>query len=170
MEVKSFGYLSVFLLRSLLMNTKSNDLVSNRRATHDYEILETFEAGIVLLGTEIKSLRDNGGTLQEAYVKVIDSEIWLIGASIAPYRYGNIHNHEDKRDRKLLMHKREIGRLKAAVQEKGLTLIPLAFYLKDGRVKTKIAIAKGKKNVDKRATIKERDEKRYMDKAMKNFS
>lgn len=151
------------------MNSKQNDLVSNRRATHDYEILETFEAGIVLLGTEIKSLRDNGGSLQEAYIKVIRGEIWLIGASIAPYRFGNIYNHEDKRDRKLLMHKREIARLKASVQEKGLTLVPLGLYLKDGRVKTKLAIAKGKKTFDKRATIKERDEKRYMDKAMKNI-
>lgn len=151
------------------MNTKNTDLVSNRRASHDFEILETFEAGIVLLGTEIKSLRDNGGSLQEAYVKVISQEIWLVGASIAPYRYGNIYNHEERRERKLLMHKREISRLKASVQEKGLTLIPLGLYLKNGRVKVKIAIAKGKKNVDKRASIKERDEKRYMDKAIKNF-
>lgn len=123
----------------------------------------------MLQGTEIKSLRDNGGSLQEAYVKVINNELWLIGATIAPYRYGNIYNHLDKRDRKLLMHKREITRMKTAVQEKGLTLIPLGLYLKDGRVKTKIAIAKGKKSVDKRATIKERDEKRRMDKAMKNL-
>ncbi len=146
----------------------SNDLVSNRRGAYDYEILETFEAGIVLQGTEIKSLRDNGGSLQEAYVKVINRELWLIGCSIAPYRYGNIHNHEDKRDRKLLMHKREIARLKEATQEKGLTIIPLAFYLKEGRVKVKIACAKGKKNIDKRATIKERDEKRRMSKVMKD--
>lgn len=152
------------------MNKKSNDLVSNRRATHDYEILETFEAGIVLKGTEIKSLRNNGGSLQEAYVKVIKNEIWLIGSSISPYRFGNIYNHEDKRERKLLMHKREIDRLHTAVQQKGLTLIPLALYLKEGRVKVKIAIAKGQKNVDKRAAVKERDEKRYMDKAIKLFS
>lgn len=151
------------------MNTNSKDLVSNRRATHDYEILETFEAGIVLRGTEIKSLRDNGGSLQEAYVKVISNEIWLIGASISPYRFGNIYNHEERRERKLLMHKREIGRLKGSVQEKGLTLIPLGMYLKAGRVKVKIAIAKGKKTVDKRSAIKERDEKRRMDKVMKNY-
>lgn len=151
------------------MNTNQKDLVSNRRAGHDYEILETFEAGIALQGTEIKSLRDNGGSLQEAYVKVISNEIWLVGASIAPYRYGSIYNHDERRDRKLLMHKREIGRLKTSVQEKGLTLVPLGMYLKAGRVKVKIAIAKGKKTVDKRATIKERDEKRHMDKAMKHF-
>ncbi len=149
------------------MNQRSGDLVSNKRATHDYEILETFEAGISLMGTEIKSLRNNGGTLQEAYVRVIDNEIWLIGCSIAPFKYGNIYNHAEKRDRKLLLHKREISRLSNSVQLKGLTLIPLAFYLKDGRVKVKIAIAKGKKTHDKRAALKERDDQRYIDKMMK---
>ena len=93
------------------MSQSSGDLVSNRRATHDYEILETFEAGIVLQGTEIKSIRDNGASLQEAYVKVIKNEVWLVGGNIAPYRFGNIHNHEEKRDRKLLFHKQEINRL-----------------------------------------------------------
>lgn len=151
------------------MNEKNNELVSNRRASHDYEILETFEAGIALQGTEIKSLRDHGGSLQEAYVKVVDGEVWLIGCTIAPYKYGNVHNHEERRERKLLMHKREIGQFKTATQEKGLTLIPLSFYLKNGRVKVKVAIAKGKKTVDKRHTLKERDEKRRMDKAMKNY-
>lgn len=151
------------------MTKPSQDLVSNRRATHDYEILETFEAGLVLQGTEIKSIRAHGATLQEAYVKALKGEIWLIGASIAPYRFGNVHNHEEKRDRKLLLHKREIQRLKTAVQEKGLTLIPLALYLKEGRVKIRIAIAKGKKTFDKRADIKERDEKRRVQQAVKQF-
>lgn len=151
------------------MTKPSQDLVSNRRATHDYEILETFEAGLVLQGTEIKSIRAHGATLQEAYVKPLKGEIWLIGASIAPYRFGNIHNHEEKRDRKLLLHKREIQKLKTAVQEKGLTLIPLGLYLKDGRVKIKIAIAKGKKTFDKRADIKEKDEKRRVQQAVKQF-
>lgn len=150
-----------------MTNDKQEDLVSNRRARHDYEILETFEAGIVLQGTEIKSLRDNGGSLSEAYVRVIGSEIWLIGSNIAPYRFGNIYNHEEKRDRKLLMHKREIAKLRTAIQEKGLTIIPLGLYLKKGRVKVRIAIAKGKKHEDKRAAIKERDDKRQMSKAMK---
>jgi SsrA-binding protein len=148
----------------------TSDLVSNRRAFHDYEILETFEAGIVLQGTEIKSIRDHGASLQEAYVKVLHSEVWLIGASIAPYRFGNIHNHEEKRDRKLLLHKREINRLKVASQEKGLTIIPLAFYLKQGRVKTRIALAKGKKAFDKRASIKERDEQRLLRQALKHHA
>lgn len=150
------------------MNNKDSELVSNRRATYDYEILETFETGIVLKGTEIKSLRANGGSLQEAYVKVIDNELWLIGCNIAQYRFGNIHNHEEKRDRKLLMHKREINRLKVATQEKGLTLIPLALYLKKGRVKVRIASAKGKKTFDKRSTTKERDDQRQMQKALKH--
>lgn len=149
------------------MSERSADLVSNKRATFDYEILETFEAGISLMGTEIKSLRDNGGSLQESYVRVISSEVWLIGCTIAPFKYGNIYNHAEKRDRKLLLHKREISQLHDAVQLKGLAIIPLAFYLKKGKVKVKIALAKGKKVHDKRAAIKERDDKRQMDKMMK---
>jgi SsrA-binding protein len=152
------------------MSQSSEDLVSNRRATYEYEILETFEAGIVLQGTEIKSLRDHSGSLQEAYVKVLKGEIWLIGCHIAPYRFGNIHNHEERRDRKLLLHKREIHKLKIATQEKGLTIIALSMYLKNGRVKVRIGLAKGKKNADKRADIKEKDEKRYMQQALKTYS
>lgn len=152
------------------MSNQSSELVSNKKATFNYEVLETFEAGIVLMGTEIKSLRDHGGNLQEAYVKIISREMWLVGSSIAQYRFGNIHNHEEKRERKLLMHKREILRLKEAVQEKGLALIPLSLYLKEGRVKVKIAIAKGKKTFDKRESIKERDDKRRIESALKNSS
>lgn len=147
----------------------SNELVSNRRAFHDYEILETFEAGIVLQGTEIKSIRNHGASLQEAYVKVLHGELWLIGCSIAPYRFGNIHNHEERRDRKLLMHKREIEKLRTAVQEKGHTIVPLSMYLKEGRVKLKIGIAKGKKSIDKRADIKAKDEKRKVQQAIKQY-
>lgn len=149
------------------MKAKSGDLVSNKRATFNYELLETFESGIALQGTEIKSLRDHGGSLQEAYIKIINNELWLVGCNIAHYKYGNLHNHEERRDRKLLMHKREITRLKVATQEKGLTIIALAFFLKEGRVKVKIALAKGKNTIDKRETIKERDTKRYMDKVLK---
>jgi SsrA-binding protein len=149
------------------MEAKSAELVSNRKATYNYEILETFETGIILLGTEIKSLRDHGGNLSDSYVKIIREEMWLINCSIAPYRFGNVHNHEERRERKLLMHKREIGRLKVSTQEKGLSLIPLSLYLKNGRVKVKLALAKGKKSIDKRESIKERDEKRRMDKMMK---
>jgi SsrA-binding protein len=150
------------------MSNSQPDLVSNRRATFNYEILDTFEAGISLMGTEIKSLRDHGGSLQEAYVRIFDNELWLIGCSIAPYRFGNVHNHEERRQRKLLMHKREILKLKEATQEKGLTLIPLAFYLKDGRVKIRIAKAKGKKTVDKRDSIREKEDTRNIQRALKN--
>ncbi len=144
------------------------DLVSNRKAYHNYEILETFEAGIVLLGTEIKSLRSNGGSLSDAYVTVKqDEQLWLIHSSIAPYRFGNINNHEERRERKLLMHKDEILKLKKATTEKGLSIIPLSFFLKKGFVKVKIALAKGKKQHDKRASIREKEEKRSMQKLLK---
>ena len=149
------------------MAKQSSELVSNRKAFHDYEILETFEAGIALLGSEIKSLRDHGGSLQDAYVIVEKGELWLISSSIAPYKYGASFNHEDRRKRKLLMHKREIDKLKRLTQEKGVTLIPLSFYLKKGRVKVKVGVAKGKKAYDKRAKIKERDEKRTIQRIIK---
>ena len=114
-------------------NKSDSELVSNRRATHDYEILDTYEAGIVLKGTEIKSLRDHGGSLQDAYVLVAATgDVILKNSSIAPYRFGGVFNHEERRDRKLLLHKREIAKLKSLSQEKGLTLIPLAMYLKKG--------------------------------------
>lgn len=150
------------------MKKKSGDLVSNRRARHDYEILEDYEAGIVLKGTEIKSLRDHGGSLQEAYVKVLRGEVWLIGAHIAPYRFGNVHNHEERRERKLLLHKREIVKMERSVQLKGMTLVPLSMYLKKGLVKLKVGVAKGKSKGDKRASLKERHQKLEMQKAMKN--
>lgn len=146
----------------------SEDLVSNRKAFHNYEILETFEAGVVLLGTEIKSLRAHGGSLQDAYVVLHHGEVWLKNASIALYKFGNIYNHEERRERKLLLHKRERSYLKTAAEEKGLTIIPLALYLKKGFVKVKIAIAKGKKAYDKRAAIKTREQKRAIDRALKS--
>ncbi len=139
------------------------DLVKNRRAYHDFEILETFEAGIVLQGTEIKSLRDGGGGLTDCYVRPVENELWLLGSRIAPYRFGNIHNHEEVRDRKLLMHKREIKKIKVAIQEKGLTIVPLAMYLKRGKVKVAIGIGRGKKLHDKREALKAKDQKRMME-------
>ncbi len=150
---------------------KESELVSNRRALHDYEILETYEAGIVLLGTEIKSLRNHGGSLQEAYVLISDKgDAILKNASIAPYKFGSLFNHEERRERKLLLHKREIAKLKSLSMEKGLTLIPLSMYLKEGFVKVKLAVAKGKRNYDKRAALKEREHKRDIDRAMKDQS
>jgi SsrA-binding protein len=141
---------------------KQHDLVSNRKAGFSYEILETFEAGIALLGTEIKSLREGGGSLQEAFIKEEGGELWLYGCMISPYKYGNIHNHEERRPKKLLMHKREIAKLATAVHIKGFALIPLAFYLKNGRVKAKVAIGRGKKMHDKREAVKERDVERQI--------
>ena len=154
------------------MNKKAPDpeLVSNRKAGHDYEILDTWEAGIALLGTEIKSLRNHGGSLQDSFVDVRGQELWLIGSSIAPYSFGNIHNHEERRPRKLLMHKREIETLRRLRAEKGLQIIALAIYLnKKGIAKVKIATAKGKKSYDKRAALKEREDQRSVERAMKDY-
>ncbi len=144
------------------------DLVSNRKAHHNYEILETLESGIVLLGTEIKSLRSHGGNLQEAYVVFHRGEAYLKNSSIAPYKFGNIYNHEERRERKLLLHKRELLRLKSVIDEKGLTIIPLGMYLKHGLVKVRLGVAKGKKAYDKRAALKDRQDKREMDRSMKD--
>lgn len=149
------------------MTEKNQDLVRNRRSFHDYEILDTYEAGIVLTGTEIKSLRANDASIQEAYVKIVAGEAWLIGCYIAPYKFGNVFNHEERRDRKLLMHAYEIKKLKEATREKGLTLVPLAIYLKKGRAKISVGLAKGKKSHDKRHAIKEKEEKRRMDRTTK---
>ncbi len=144
------------------------DLASNKRAFYDYEILDTLEAGIVLVGTEVKSLKDHGGNLQDSYILVAKSAVVLKNASISLYRFGNLHNHEEKRERKLLLHKQEILKLKEASERKGLTLIPLALYLKKGIIKVKIGIAKGKKTYDKRESVKDKEMKRDIDRAMKN--
>jgi len=153
------------------MNKKKEfnpELVSNRRAGHDYEILETFEAGLVLKGTEIKSLRNHGGSLQDSFVDVRGPELWLVNSSIAPYNFGNLYNHEEKRARKLLMHKREIVKLTRLKAEKGLQLIPLSIFLtKQGIAKVRLCSAKPKKTYDKRASIKEREDKRSMERARK---
>ncbi len=152
----------------LMSKTPDSELVSNRKAGHDYEILDTFEAGIVLQGTEIKSLRNHGGSLQDSYVDIKGPELWLVNCSIAPYNFGNIHNHEERRERKLLMHKREIEKLRRLKAEKGLQIIPLSIYLtKKGIAKIKIATAKGKKAYDKRASLKEREDTRSMERASK---
>ncbi len=144
-----------------------SELVSNRRARYDYEILETYEGGISLEGTEIKSLRNHGGSLQDAFVQIIRGEAWLKNASIAPYAFGNIHNHEERRDRKLLLHKSEIEKLKRSTDQKGLTIVPLAIYLSKGRAKVKIGVARGKKQHDKRSAIKEREQKRSIERVLK---
>jgi SsrA-binding protein len=146
------------------------ELISVRKVSYEYEILQTFETGIVLLGTEIKSLRAGGGSLAEAYVTLIGRELFLINSSIPAYKFGSFANHEEKRKRKLLAHSREINEIGAALAEKGLTCVPLSLYLKNGRAKLKIAICRGKKLYDKRKAIQERQEKRAVDRAMRNFS
>lgn len=148
--------------------SKEGDLASNRRATHEYEILDTLEAGILLQGTEVKSLKAHGGNLQDSYILVSGSRVFLKGSSVSLYKFGNIHNHEEKRDRELLLHKNEILKLKDLSQKQGLTLIPLALYLKKGLIKVKVAIAKGKKTHDKREALKTREHKKEMDRAMKH--
>jgi len=135
------------------------DLISNKKAFFNYEIIETFEVGMQLVGTEIKSLRHHQGSLQEAFITVEKGELWLLHASIPPYKHGNIYNHEERRKRKILAHRREIRKIAAAIQEKGLTCIPIAIYLKNGFAKLKIALAKGKKLHDKREKIKAREQK-----------
>lgn len=144
------------------------ELVSNRKASYEYEILDTWEAGIILLGTEIKSLRDHGGSLQDSYVLISGGTVTLKNASIAPYRFGNIFNHAERRDRKLLLHKREIEKLYTLSQERGLALIPLSIYLKNGVAKVKIACCRGKKLHDKRASLKEKEHKRAIDRAIRD--
>ncbi len=143
------------------------DLVSNRKAFHDYQILDTYEAGISLLGSEVKSLRAHLGSLQDAFVFISGAEVILKNMSISPYSQAAMFGHEEKRDRKLLLHKREIDKLIKATQEKGTTIIPLAVYVKGSFIKVKIATARGKKAYDKRAAIKEREAKRDIERVMK---
>ncbi len=143
---------------------------TNKRARYDYHILDTYDCGIVLTGTEIKSLRIDGISINEAYVIVKNDEVFLLNAHIAPFKEGNIFNHDPRRTRKLLLHKSEIFKLKRAVNEKSLTIVPLKVYLKKGIAKIEIALARGKKNYDKRETIKARDDKREMERLRKDFN
>jgi SsrA-binding protein len=142
-------------------------IVENRRARHEYHILDRVEAGIALTGTEVKSLREGGGNLREAYAVLRGGEMFLVGANIAPYRQGNLANHEPMRDRKLLLHRREIEQMGAKVAQRGMTLIPLVLYLANGRVKLEVGLAKGKEGVDKRHSMAERDAKRQMERVVK---
>lgn len=132
-------------------------IARNPKATYDYHILETWEAGLVLKGTEVKSLRDAKATLVGAFARIARGEVFLEGLHVTPYEMGNRYNHVPDRSRKLLLHKREIQRLIGAVEQKGLTLVPLELYWKDGRAKIALALGRGKKAHDKRATIKDRE-------------
>ena len=142
--------------------------VQNRRARHEYHVLDTWEAGIVLQGTEVKSLRDGKAQIKDGYAMVRDGEVWLLNVHIPPYPPATRNNHEPERERKLLMKKREIERLIGKTREKGLTLVPTRLYFKDGRVKVELALARGKEARDKRRDVADRDAKREMERAVKS--
>jgi len=143
-------------------------ICTNRKARHDYNIVETMETGIVLVGTEVKSLRDGQANLKDSYASIDRGELWLHNTHISPYSKGNRNNHEPTRKRKLLMHDREIRRLVGHVQEKGFTLVPLKLYFTDaGKVKVELGLAKGKREIDKRRQIAEREAERDMRRAFK---
>jgi SsrA-binding protein len=135
-------------------------VIRNRKALHDYHIIDRWEAGIALLGSEVKSLREGKAQLRDAYGRLKDGEIYLVGAHISPYDPAARDNHDTRRDRKLLLHRHQIRRLIGKVMEKGLTLVPLSIYFKNGKAKVELALAEGKRQYDKRASIKEKDVRR----------
>jgi SsrA-binding protein len=141
-------------------------ITSNRRARHDYAILDTFEAGLVLTGTEVKSLRDGKASLQEAYARIDRDEIWLVGMHVPEYSHGNRQNHDPTRTRKLLLHRKEIERLRGKLEQKGLTLVPLRLYWKDGRAKVELGLGRGKKDYDRRQDVAKREAQREIERAM----
>lgn len=141
-------------------------IVSNRKARHDYSILDTYEAGLVLVGTEVKSLREGRASLADAFATVDDGEVWLRNVHIPEYVQGTWTNHTPRRTRKLLLHRQEIERLIGKTKESGLSLVPLSMYFKDGKVKVEIALAKGKKSFDKRQDISKRDADRTISRAL----
>ena len=140
----------------------------NRQARHDYHVIETYEAGIALRGTEVKSLRAGRANLKDSYAKVVDGEAFLLGAYISEYEQGNRHNHDPKRDRKLLLHKQEIVRLNSKISERGLTLVPLRMYFKRGKAKVALGLARGKRMPSKREELRKRVLDREMERALKN--
>jgi SsrA-binding protein len=142
-------------------------IARNKKATHDFQILDRFEAGLVLRGTEVKSIRLGRVNLKEAYARIKNDEVWLVGMHITPYEHGNIWNHESRRDRKLLMHARQIRRLRVKVEQRGLTLVPLEVYFKQHLVKITVALAQGKRQYDKRDTIQKNDQKREVARMLK---
>lgn len=153
-----------------LLRKKSPVQIKNKKASFEYFFMETFTAGIVLTGTEIKSIRMGKASLVDTFCFINNGEIWVKGMNISPYFYGSYNNHEAKRDRKLLLNKREIHKLQEATKQIGYTIVPtLVFIDKNGRAKMDIALAKGKKEFDKRQTLKEREDRREMDRAMKRF-
>ena len=144
-------------------------VATNRKARRDYHVLEEFEAGIELTGTEVKSVRQGNLSLDEGYAKIAKGQVWLHGVHIQPYDHGNVHNHEPRRPRRLLLHRREINRLIGQLAEKGLTLVPLSIYFKNGKVKILLALGRGKHSYDKRETIRQRDQKRDLDRSRREY-
>ncbi len=152
------------------LRKKSPVQIKNRKAAFEYFFIEEFTAGIVLTGTEIKSIRQGKASLVDTYCTVINGEMWVKGMSISPYFYGSYNNHDQKRDRKLLLTRKEIQRLESATKQTGYTIVPLLVFIDDkGRAKMDIALCKGKKEFDKRQTLKEKEDRREMDRAMKDF-
>ena len=145
---------------------RKTSVARNPKATHDYHVLETWETGIVLTGTEVKSLRNGKASIKEAYARLRNGEVLLEGMNITPYEQGNRYNHDPVRSRKLLLHRREIERMIGAVEREGLTLVPLELYFKDGRAKVALALGRGKKQHDKREDLKRRIAQRDADRAM----
>ncbi len=143
-------------------------IATNRKAYHEYEFHDTYEAGLALLGSEIKSIRAGRVSLQDGFVQFEEGEAWLVNVHIAQYDPASRQNHDPKRRRKLLLHRREIDRLQGRVQEKGYTVVPTKLYLKDGRAKVEIALARGKRLYDKREAIAKRESKRQMERAIKD--
>ncbi len=144
-------------------------IAQNRKAFHEYKILEKFEGGMVLVGSEVKAIREGKANLKEAYVRFIEHELFVIGMHIGEYSNAGYSTHNPVRDRKLLLHRQELNKIKRLVEEKGKTLIPLSLYLKKGRVKIEFGLAQGKKLWDKRKTKQDRDLKRQVDRAIKNY-
>jgi SsrA-binding protein len=142
-------------------------VATNRKARHDYEILDTYEAGLVLTGSEIKSIRAGSANLREGYVQARDGELWLLNVHIASYEQAGQFGHEPLRPRKLLLHRKEINRIISRVQEKGLTIVPTVMYLSGGRAKVEIALARGKKQYDKRETLRKRASQRQIERALR---
>ena len=142
-------------------------IAQNRRARFDYHLEDSLEGGLVLTGSEIKSLRAGAASINEAYAMVRGGEVWLVGATIEPYPQSGMRNHDRLRDRKVLLHRREIEKLRSRVEQKGYTLVPVRIYLKGGRAKIELALGRGKDVIDKRETAKARDAKREMDRALK---
>ncbi len=147
---------------------RKQSVARNPKASHDYHILETWECGIVLTGTEVKSLRNGKASIKEAYARLRNGEVFLDGMNITPYEQGNRYNHDPVRTRKLLLHRREIERLIGAVEQKGLTLVPLRLHLKQGRAKLDVGVARGKKLYDKRSADADRQSKRDVDRALRD--